>query len=412
MQWDKAKLIQNRREQSDEPIEILDKNLYNLGNRLQAVLDCINERKQSNSPLRSQETEIAFDNQNDIQQIFPSLSECTNNKEISSILGQQNKSPKFQSLLKETPSKPTISNKKQIIVERIDSETDDSADESIDDIFDNKNPPQYQDLGNRVVLAESSNHKGTPLHYKYTKEEKDMIHTLTSNKTHYEPIGDNEPEPLQTYEDYMLWSKYENWGLEETPIDKKYIDDFVNDLDNMIEKEFFSKYSNKQIDNKLIKLFDINNKYICDRCYNSFDTRENLDEHQNNNHVLNSILETASTSYRLEKIMEEALNKKPIEPSRFTCFYANINGLNAKYEYLNKVILAFKRNIDIIILVESKIDNSKLAPFLTGYTYYKCDAESIVITDNKVEKKKKGQTCSAGLVIYIRILKKDNGNIY
>jgi hypothetical protein len=93
MQWDKAKLIQNRREQSDEPIEILDKNLYNLGNRLQAVLDCINERKQSNAPLRSQDTEIAVDNQNDIQQNFPSLSECTNNKEISSILGQQNISP-------------------------------------------------------------------------------------------------------------------------------------------------------------------------------------------------------------------------------------------------------------------------------------------------------------------------------
>jgi hypothetical protein len=192
-----------------------------------------------------------------------------------------------------------------------------------------------------------------------------MIHTLTSNKTHYEPIGDNEPEPLQTYEDYMLWSKYENSGLEETPIDQKYIDDFVNDLDNMIEKEFFSKYSNKNID-KLIKLFDINNKYICDRCYNSFDTRENLDEHQKNFHVLNSISETACSSYRLEKIMEEALIKKPIEPTRFTCFYANINGLNSKYEYLNKDILAFKRNIDIIILVESKIDKSKLAPFLTG----------------------------------------------
>jgi hypothetical protein len=347
--FNKAKLIQNRREQSDEPIEILDKNLYNLGNRLQAVLECINERKLSNAPLRSQDTEIAVDKQNDIQQIFPSLSECTNNKEISSILGHQNKSPKFQSLLKETSSKPPKSNKKQLIVERIDSETDESVDVSIDDVFDNKNPPKYQDLGNRVALAQSSNHKGTLLHYNYTKDEKDMIHTLTSNKTHYEPIGDNEPEPLQTFEDYMLWSKYENSGLEETPIDQKYIDDFVNDLDNMIGKEFFSKYSNKNIDNKLIKLFDINNKYICDRYYNSFDTRENLDEHQNNFHVLNSISETACSSHRLEKIMEKALNKKPIDPTRFTCFFANINGLYSKYEYLNKVILAFKRNIDIIM---------------------------------------------------------------
>jgi hypothetical protein len=58
----------------------------------------------------------------------------------------------------------------------------------------------------------------------------------------------------------MLWSKYEDSRIEETPIDKKYIDKFSSDLDNMREKEFFVKYSNTKIDDSLRELFVINKK--------------------------------------------------------------------------------------------------------------------------------------------------------
>jgi hypothetical protein len=123
-----------------------------------------------------------------------------------------------------------------------------------------------------------------------------------------------------------------------------------------------------------------------------------LDKHRKDIHESDTRLVNSGLSIQLKKTMDDEMNKKPIEPSRFTCFYANINGLLSKYEYLNKVILAFKRNIDNVILVESKIDEKKLAPFLTGYTSFKCDAES------------SAKNCSGGLVIYVRILAKGHGN--
>jgi hypothetical protein len=168
----------------------------------------------------------------------------------------------------------------------------------------------------------------------------------------------------------------------------------------MKEKEFFSLYSNNKIDDRLRKVFDILNFYSCNRCFSIFDSSEKLDKHRKNVHDSNTRLVLSDPSNRLEKIMDEEMIKKPIETSRFTCYYSNINGLYSKYEYLNKVILAFKRNIDIIILVESKIESARLAPFLAGYTSFKCDAIKI------------GRVCSAGLVIYVRSLPLNHGNIY
>jgi hypothetical protein len=110
-----------------------------------------------------------------------------------------------------------------------------------------------------------------------------MIHTLTRNNLNNEPVGNKNPELFQSYEDYMLWSKYEDSCIEETQINKKYIDGFAKDLDNMGEKDFFSKYSNNNMVDDLRQLFELN-AFCCDRCYSSFDTREALDIHRKDIH--------------------------------------------------------------------------------------------------------------------------------
>jgi SRSO17 transposase len=71
IQFDKAKLNQNKREESSEPITILDIEQYSLENRLSAGLESINNDltlKTSNSieDHRTQEKEIVVQNKNEV----------------------------------------------------------------------------------------------------------------------------------------------------------------------------------------------------------------------------------------------------------------------------------------------------------------------------------------------------------